>query len=227
MSPRLSFCVVALTALSVEALVPTPIYNSQNQVRYVRREQPQTILRMSESDDEGAIVVINEETIQQAASISSATAGFFIGGPVFALIAAAVGNYVSKQESEVGEAVRGVGKVSLEVINFFSKLNAKYDLGTKASDATSSAVSKLKEKDTEGNFEKVESALTTATSKASQLNQEYDLVEKAKQALAYAADLSDKAIAKGLELNEEYKVSEKVTDAVKTAVEKGAEKVKN
>ena len=65
------------------------------------------------------------------ASLTSGVAGLVLGGPVLAAITAVLGNYGSKQESEVGDVVRGVGKVSLDVYNFLLKMNAKYDISTK------------------------------------------------------------------------------------------------
>ena len=106
------------------------------------------------------------------------------------------------------------------------KLNSKYDLTTKASEATSGAIDKLKEKDTDGTIAKVESFLGDATSKVTDLNKEYDLVEKGKQALGYASDLSVKAVDKAIELNDEYKIVDKVTATVKDTARKAVEAAK-
>lgn len=37
-------------------------------------------------------------------------------------------NYGSKQENEAGDAVRGIGKNAIEAFNFWTTLNAKYDV---------------------------------------------------------------------------------------------------
>lgn len=184
------------------------------------------VVSMSAEADDKAMVAVNEESIKNAASVSTGVAGLIIGGPVLAVISAVAGNYISQQESEAGEVARGLGKVTLDVINFVLKVNAKYALTDKASDAASGAVASLKEKDSDGTISKVEGFVGEASSKIGSLNAEYDLVEKGKQALSYAADLSNKAIDKGIELNEEYKITDKVTTNVKSALEKGVDAAK-
>ncbi|KAJ8598883.1 hypothetical protein CTAYLR_009972 [Chrysophaeum taylorii] len=176
--------------------------------------------------EEGAMVAVNEETVKTSASISSAAVGLVLGGPIFAVIAAVAGNYVATQDSEVGEVARGVGKVSIDVLNFLLRLNQKYDLSTKASDAATDAVAKLKEKDTDGTLDQVTKVLSDTSGKITEINDEYDLVGKSKQAISYAGELSTKAIDKGIELNDEYKIVDKVTEAVKTTVEKGVDAAK-
>jgi len=122
-----------------------------------------------------------------------------------------------KRDGEVGDVIRGFGKVSLDVFNFLLKLNGKYDLTSKASVAAKSAVDKLKESDSDGTLGKLETSLAAATAKLSSLDMEFGLVEKGKQVLGYAGDLSVKAIDKSIELNSEYKLTDKVTEAVKAA----------
>jgi len=182
--------------------------------------------RLYAEEKSTALVEVTEETIQTGASVAAFSAGFFVGGPVLAVLTAVLGNYVSKQEGDVSDAVRGVGKAAVEFANFLVKLNSKYDITTKAGDAASGAVEKLKEKDADGTVAKVESFLGDAKSKVVDLNKEYDLVSKGKQALTYASDLSVKAVDKAIELNDEYKVVDKVTDTVKSTVEKGVEAAK-
>lgn len=122
--------------------------------------------------------------------------------------------------------MRGVGKTSLEFINFLVKLNSKYDLTSKASDAASNAVTKLKEKDTDGTISKAEAFLADAKTKLTSLNTDYDIVGKSKKAVSYASDLSVQAVDKALELNSEYKIVDKVKDTVKSTVEKGVDAAK-
>lgn len=178
------------------------------------------------AEESTALVPVNDETIKSSATVSSAAAGLVLGGPVFAVVAAIAGNYVAQQDGEVAEVVKGVGKVSLDVLNFFFKLNAKYDLTSKAGDVAAENFDKLKKSDADGNIEKVEGYFSTAKDKIVELNSEYDLVEKSKQALSYAGDLSIKAIDKSIELNDEYKIVDKVSDAVKDTVAKGVESAK-
>ena len=130
--------------------------------------------------------------------------------------------------TQVGEVVRGVGKVSLDVYNFLLKINGKYDLTDKAGAQLKDQLNKLKAGSSGETIAKVEDALGKATSKFAELDKEYDLVEKGKQALGYAGDLSAKAIDKGIELNAEYKLTDqvvaKVTEAGSAAAAKATKK---
>ena len=134
----------------------------------------------------------------------------------------------SHHTTQVGEVVRGVGKVSLDVYNFLLKINGKYDLTDKAGAQLKDQLNKLKAGSSGETIAKVEDALGKATSKFAELDKEYDLVEKGKQALGYAGDLSAKAIDKGIELNAEYKLTDqvvaKVTEAGSAAAAKATKK---
>lgn len=81
----------------VGALVPAPLVT-----RPSARHVP---VLFAEEGESTSLVQITEESIQQAASISTATAGLIIGGPVLAFIFAIAGNYVSKQEGDVSFCV--------------------------------------------------------------------------------------------------------------------------
>ena len=70
----------------------------------------------AEEEKSSALIQVNEETIQTGASVASAAAGFFVGGPVLAVLTAVLGNYVSKQDGDVSEAFRGVGKAGIEFV---------------------------------------------------------------------------------------------------------------
>eukprot|EP00638_Chattonella_subsalsa_P014820 CAMPEP_0117826908 /NCGR_PEP_ID=MMETSP0949-20121206/6385_1 /TAXON_ID=44440 /ORGANISM="Chattonella subsalsa, Strain CCMP2191" /LENGTH=100 /DNA_ID=CAMNT_0005667227 /DNA_START=573 /DNA_END=871 /DNA_ORIENTATION=+ len=85
-------------------------------------------------------------------------------------------NYASKQDSDVGEVARGVGKSALGVFNFVAKLASKYEFGDKVSKATGSVLDKLKEYDTDAQIvTKVESTLKTTSEKVAELDKEYNL----------------------------------------------------
>ena len=133
-----------------------------------------------------------------------------------------------RQPGQVGEVVLGVGKGRLDVYNFLLKINGKYDLTDKAGAQRKDQLNKLKAGSSGETIAKVEDALSKATSKFNELDKEYDLVEKGKQALGYAGDLSAKAIDKGLALNAEYKLTDqvvaKVTEAGSAAAAKATKK---
>ena len=52
---------------------------------------------MSESSSSSAIVPVNEDNVKATVAVAAATAGFLVGGPIYAALAAAVGNYVANK----------------------------------------------------------------------------------------------------------------------------------
>lgn len=166
------------------------------------------------------MVVVNNENTQFSAGIVGGIAGFIVGGPFLAAILAVAANYGSKQENEAGDAVRAVGKNAIEAFNFWTNLNAKYDVTGKAATSLDTAVDKLK--DSSGSTEAIDKAKQTIkdiSSQAGKLSTEYDIPAKAKQALGVAGELADTAIVKGVELEKEYKLTEKVTDSIKKSID--------
>ena len=148
---------LALCCASAYGLVPSAAPRSARSVA----------LQMSESST--ALVPVNDENIKASSAVTAAGAGLVLGGPVLAVVTAALGNYATTTESEVGEVVRGVGKVSLDVYNFLLKLNGKYDLSDKASAAVKEQLEKLKAGESGETMTKVEDAVTTVTSKVGEL----------------------------------------------------------
>ena len=169
-----------------------------------------------------AIVPINEETVEFTAGILGGIVGFSIGGPVLGAIAAAAANYASKTDAEVGEVLSAVSKSSIEIFNYVSKLDSKYEVLDKAKAQLESALEKTKNSDSASaeTVQKIESALANTNSKIREINDEYDLVGTGVTALGVVGDLIEKAIIKAGELNEEYKLSDKTTKAISEAVEK-------
>jgi hypothetical protein len=188
----------------------------------VPRQQPTTIaLRMAE-DPAGKLVPIKEETVEFTAGILGGAAGFLIGGPVLGAVGAAAANYVSKMDNDVSEVISGVSKTSIQVYNYFSSLDAKYEILKKAQTSLEDSLTKLKSQgsvDPE-TIEKVENALAATKNKITEINDEYDLVGAGTTALGVIGDLVEKAIKKAGELNEEYKLSDKAVEALSSAVEK-------
>ena len=170
----------------------------------------------------GAIVPINEETVEFTAGLLGGVVGFTIGGPVLGAIAAAAANYASKTDAEVGEVLSAVSKTSIEIFNYFSKLDSKYEVLDNAKSQLESALEKVKKSDSANpeTIDKIESALKNTNSKIREINDEYDLVGTGMTALGVVGDLVEKAIIKAGELNEEYKLSDKATKAIGDAVEK-------
>ena len=143
------------------------------------------------------LVPLEKTNIENAAAVTGGIVGLAIGGPIFALILAAISNYVVKKDNDAGVALRGFGKTVIEAYNYLTTLNGKYDLTGSASNAVSKAVSSVESED----LQKVKSTVDTTVSKVSEINKEFDFVTKAKQALIAAGTLSDAALEKVEELN--------------------------
>jgi hypothetical protein len=173
----------------------------------------------------GKLVPIKEETVEFTAGILGGLAGFALGGPILGAIAAAAANYVSKTDGDVSEVVSAVSKTSIEVYNYLTKLDEKYEILNKAKASLEQAAEKLK---SAGNvdpvaLEKVENALATTTSKIEEINEEYDLVGAGVTALGVIGDLVEKAVTKAGELNEEYNLTSKAKEALAKGVDKAKE----
>merc|ERR1712157_490542 len=145
--------------------------------------------------------------------------GFSIGGPFLGAIGAAAANYASKTDADVGEVLSAVSKTSIQVFNYFSKLDSKYEILDKAQSQLESALDKVKANDNANpeTIQKIESALSSTTSK---ITDEYDLVGSGMTALGVVGDLVEQAIIKAGEINEEYQLSDKAIVALGDAVDK-------
>ena len=144
------------------------------------------------------LVPLDKENVENAAAVTTGVLGLILGGPVGALLFAAIGKYLSKKENEGGEAIRGVGKTVVEAYNFVTKLNSKYKLSDKAIETVAKATSST---DAPEPLSKVTKTTNEVVDKLKQINSEYDLVNKGKQAIGVAATLSDSALEKLEELN--------------------------
>lgn len=176
----------------------------------------------------GKLVPIKEETVEFTAGILGGAAGFLIGGPVLGAIGAAAANYASKLDNDVSEVISGVSKTSIQVYNYLTQLDSKYEILSKAQASLEDSLNKLKSQPSvdAATIEKVESALAATKSKIDDINDEYDLVGAGTTALGVIGDLVEKAIKKAGELNEEYKLSDKAKDALATAIAKAKDAAK-
>ena len=176
----------------------------------------------------GALVPIKDETIEFTAGLLGGAIGFAIGGPVLGALTAAVTNYASKTDKEIGDVVQAVSKSSIEVYNYLATLDAKYEVLTKAQDSLKDALEKVKSADSVNpeTVKKVEDALANTSSKISEINNEYDLVGAGSTALGVIGDLVEKAVVKLGDLNDEYKLTEKAQESLKGAVDKAKDATK-
>lgn len=207
---KTSSLLLAATVGSASAFAPAPFTRS-------------TALCMSDDTPQTtAIVPINEETVEFTAGILGGVVGFSLGGPVLGAIGAAAANYASKTDAEVSEVLTAVSKTSIQIFNYFSKLDSKYEVLDKAKSQLETALDKVKANDNANpeTIQKIESALSSATSKIEEIDDEYDLVGSGMTALGVVGDLVEKAIIKAGEINEEYQLSDKAIVALGDAVDK-------
>eukprot|EP00586_Coscinodiscus_wailesii_P002934 CAMPEP_0172481366 /NCGR_PEP_ID=MMETSP1066-20121228/7128_1 /TAXON_ID=671091 /ORGANISM="Coscinodiscus wailesii, Strain CCMP2513" /LENGTH=226 /DNA_ID=CAMNT_0013243551 /DNA_START=124 /DNA_END=804 /DNA_ORIENTATION=+ len=216
---RFSQLITLLAVGSAAAFtVPSPMQNRA----FVSRP-----LAMAEEggSEGGKLVPIKEETVEFTAGIVGGVLGFAVGGPVLGAIGAALANYASKTDQEVGDIVSAVSKSSIEIYNYCAKLDTKYEILNKAQNSLQSALDKLKAEsgDNKEQIAKVEKALASTKDKIAEINDEYDLVGTATTALGVVGDLVEKAVKKAGELNDEYKLSEKAMSSVSKAVDTAKE----
>uniref|UniRef100_A0A7S1B725 Uncharacterized protein n=2 Tax=Corethron hystrix TaxID=216773 RepID=A0A7S1B725_9STRA len=184
-----------------------------------------TVRYMSESEG-GAMVPIKEETVEFTAGIIGGAVGLVIGGPVVAAVGAAAVNYASKAEGEAGVVVSAVSKTAIEVYNYLTKLDAKYEVLKTAQSKLEESLEKVKAQNADTDtIQQIEDALTKVTSSISEVNDEYDLVGAGVTALGVVGDLVEKAVKKASELNEEYQLTDKATAALADATSKAKSKV--
>lgn len=170
----------------------------------------------------GALVAVNEDSIEFTAGLIGGAVGFVVGGPVLGAVAAAAANNVARSEVQASEIVQTVSKSAIEVYNYLAALDAKYELLQNAQKSLENSLEKVK---ASGNVdpatvEKIETALSSTKQKIEELNDEYDLVGAASTSLGVVGDLVEKAVKKVGELNEEYKLTDKALTAVEGAVDK-------
>lgn len=79
--------------------------------------------------------VRDQQDVKKAATIAGGVAGFFLGGPVGAMLGAAAANAASQRDDGVGEVVKTAGKATNVAIRQVQKLDSRYDLSGKAKDA--------------------------------------------------------------------------------------------
>ncbi|KAL7455708.1 hypothetical protein ACHAWC_007225 [Mediolabrus comicus] len=174
---------------------------------------------------DGAIVPINQANIEFTAGVLAGGVALALGAtPVFAVVAAAVANYISKKADlgEVNEFVNGIATASLSTLNWFGKLDSKYLLLGKLSDQLDAQINKLKNSEGESaeNIRKIEESLAKTSRQIKQLGEEIDFIEGSKQALGAVGEVIETSVDKAFDANKEYKLTERAANAAKKAVEK-------
>lgn len=213
----INLVVPCLVLGSASAFAPAPLNRAFASKAIFADVEPE-----AEAEQGGALVTVNEDTIEFTAGLIGGAVGFAVGGPVLGAVVAAAANNIARSEMEASEIVQTVSKSAIEVYNYLAALDNKYELLLNAQKSLENSLEKVK---ASGNVdtatvEKIENALSSTTAKIDEINNEYDLVGGASTALGVVGDLVEKAVKKAGELNEEYKLTDKALQAVEGAVDK-------
>mmetsp|Transcript_6792 Transcript_6792/g.14827 ORF Transcript_6792/g.14827 Transcript_6792/m.14827 type:complete len:246 (+) Transcript_6792:120-857(+) len=128
---------------------------------------------------------------QKASGIAAAVVGFFLGGPFLSLLFGGGAYYAATQRPSgdaAGDAARSLGDVALVVRDKAVEIDEKHDIVDKTKNAAGSLWQKSKAKGEELNEKhdiigKSRSVLERMYMKAVDLNNEYHIIERARQVL--------------------------------------------
>jgi hypothetical protein len=168
--------------------------------------------RQPRDEKGGALVVMNEASVEFTAGVIGGVAGFAVAGPLGAVAVATVANYLSRREDDISTVVQSVAKAAIEIYNYLLKLESKYDILYQTKVSLEDALDKLKE--TEGTngeaIDKIEKALGNTVSRMSEISDEYDLWGEATGALGVVGDLVEKTVTKISILNRDLQLFERL-----------------
>ena len=194
----------------------------RNALRLNNKQQVGKLFMANEKYD---IIPTNDDTVKNASAVTTGFIGFVLGGPVVAVILAALANYAAKKDNDLGVALKGVGKTVIDSANYLRKLNSKYDITTKTAESITNAVASI-ESESEA-LKSVKDTVGSVVETITKLDKEYDLVSKGTTVVDTAAKFSDLALEKVEELNAKYDFVETSKKLVNTAVEKVKESTNN
>jgi len=202
------------------AITPTPPTPKES------RDKAST--RIANNPLDGAIIPINAANVEFTSGVlGGALALAFGASPILVAIAAATTNYVAKKDDlgEVNELVQGLSKASLNTVNWFARLDAKYALVGKLSESLYNSLNDLKNSEGKNaeTVRKLEDTVLKTTKQIKQLADEIDLIEGGKQALGAVGEVLETSIDKAFDANKEYKLTERATGAAKKAIGKANE----
>ena len=171
----------------------------------------------------GAIVAVNEATVEFTAGVLGGVAGFAIAGPAGAIAVAAFTNYLSKQDDDMATVVQSFSKTALEVSNYLLKLESKYDVLYRTKIQLEDTLDKLKESDgVKGEaIDKVEKALASTVTRMAVISDEYDFWGETTSALGFVGELVEKTATTIQTINKDFKLLDRfwqlMLDVVATA----------
>mmetsp|Transcript_10446 Transcript_10446/g.15864 ORF Transcript_10446/g.15864 Transcript_10446/m.15864 type:complete len:356 (-) Transcript_10446:166-1233(-) len=175
-----------------------------------------------------AIVPINEASVEFTAGTIGAAAGFLLGGPIVAGLAALSCNYLARKDEDKSTSTatttttspkKVVDTASITALNAYNSL-AKFEKQNAILDTISNLLEKIVDKAKESDspagdaIVAVESTLGGIVDKV----EEYDLVGGAGTVLDSVGDLVEIGVDKVVDLNDEYRLTERVGSVVKGAV---------
>jgi hypothetical protein len=171
----------------------------------------------------GALVAINQESIEFTSGLIGGAIGFSFGGPVLAAIVASVANYFSrKQDESYANVIQSISKTTIEAFNTVARTEAQLQILKKSQKALEGTLEGLKKSDgvDPEAIQQVEDTLVKVTGKLAELNEELDPVGAALVALKAIGDLIEKIFDAAGDVNREYELTERATSSIKEAVEK-------
>mmetsp|Transcript_18525 Transcript_18525/g.26655 ORF Transcript_18525/g.26655 Transcript_18525/m.26655 type:complete len:186 (+) Transcript_18525:1059-1616(+) len=179
-----------------------------------------------------SIVPVNEDSVEFTSGLVFGAAGLAIGGPAGAIAAALIGNYLSRDkigDNTASSLVQGLSRSVIELYNTIAKIQNDNEILNKSRDfIAKDVVGRVKTLDGVDveSVNKVEETLSSTTKKVAELNEEYDFVGSAGQALRVFGDIFEMTVMKLTDLNEELQVTERAADAIKSGVESVEKKEK-
>jgi len=173
----------------------------------------------AESSSSSSSIEPTKENVESVAGVTGGVLGLLFFGPVVGLGLAAVSLYVSKKDNDGGEAVRGLSRSVLDAVNYFIKLNKKFDVTGKVGGKLAEVV--------DSNESEAVVKVKEVLGKVSEVNSQYGLLDKGKEAIAAASKLSGVALEKAEDLNAKYDFVALAKDAAQKAADKAKELAAN
>lgn len=150
-------------------------------------------------------------TVQGASAVIGAVLGFAVGGPLLALVGAALTSYATTAQNDAGEAARGGGKWGIGLYNWFAKINSKYSIVAKTSRAAVSLYNRFKRNvDDKALLDQAEANVGRALEVTSDVSDKYEIPRKVGEALVKTGELSVLAVRGVIDLNAKYKVTSRL-----------------
>lgn len=176
-----------------------------------------------------ALVPINEETLEFTSGVVGGIVGLALAGPVGGVFGSTIFNFFSRQmDGDVTEAINNTAKKSIELYNYLSKLDAKYDILNGSKQSLTRSIEKIKESgsvspEAAKTVKKLEARLDQVKEKIDQVNNEYDVTTNVLLALDKFGDIVERTVKKSFEFEKKNGLAGKLVNAWSQAIEKALE----